>query len=120
MIGSKSPPIAILSAPHLYSFAHGLGAIPGAFGAMLNCITNDANTGLVVGQSIDIRSSANATNLIGNIYADSVNVYFATATLLAGTEGGVRIQVATGGSVGSNANPSSLNNFKLLFWALKF
>lgn len=105
-----------------YSIAHGLGATPSFFRCVLVCVTNDAGSGAVVGDEIDILqllfetfpSTVYPAFLIG---ANATNCFATPAFGLTGQESSFSFTGLWHTNNNSGVNPTSFANFMLKFYA---
>jgi len=101
------------------SVAHGLGATPKIVRVVLRCTSNDAGSGLVSGQEINVEAIYNTFSAAnGNsVYADAVNVYWANATFYVGNQSSISLSKT---DASGYVTITSVNNFSIRFYAIAF
>lgn len=109
--------IALDGVSTAYTVAHGLGAIPPQVDVVLLCTANDASSGMLIGDSVDLHSVFNTAFIVPsfNIIRNATNIIVTTPNeALVGNEGNYFVNTRTGGGP---AQITSFNNFVLKVYA---
>lgn len=99
-----------------WSAAHGLGTTPSWKTAVLVCVSNDAQSGFVVGQEVEFTDwfDGSASNNAFGVWADATNVYVSCSK---SPPLGNEIDIVVSLPAGGNDNPTSFNNWRLKMYA---
>lgn len=99
-----------------WTAAHGISSIPKKVRAVLICTVNDASSGLVVGQEMDVTSFFDPGDGVSafSVTADATNITVGASVPIVGAEAGIFLD-APGGS--GFVNVTSFNNFRLKIYA---